>query len=58
MRCWIAAFGCALAITLALPLGMEAKADGVDAPARAAEKCCYDYLLRKGTCIAASDRCF
>jgi hypothetical protein len=24
----------------------------------AAEKCCYDRLLRKGTCIAANARCF
>jgi hypothetical protein len=24
----------------------------------AAEKCCYDRLLRKGTCIAATARCF
>ena len=22
------------------------------------QKCCYDRLLRKGTCIGASDRCF
>lgn len=22
------------------------------------EICCYDYLLRKGTCLAASQRCF
>ena len=22
------------------------------------QKCCYDHLLRKGTCISASDRCF
>lgn len=24
----------------------------------ASEKCCYDRLLRKGTCLAASARCF
>jgi hypothetical protein len=21
------------------------------------QKCCYDYALRKGTCVAAADRC-
>lgn len=21
------------------------------------QKCCYDYALRKGTCVAATDRC-
>jgi hypothetical protein len=25
---------------------------------KASEKCCYDYLARKGTCIAASSRCW
>lgn len=24
----------------------------------AEEKCCYDYVLRKGTCLAANQRCF
>ena len=24
----------------------------------ARQKCCYDWLLRRGTCIAASARCF
>lgn len=24
----------------------------------ASQKCCYDWLLRKGTCVAATDRCF
>lgn len=24
----------------------------------ASEKCCYDKLFRKGTCVAATDRCF
>jgi hypothetical protein len=24
----------------------------------ATEKCCYDRLLRKGTCVAADARCF
>jgi hypothetical protein len=22
------------------------------------QKCCYDWLLRRGTCVAATDRCF
>jgi hypothetical protein len=25
---------------------------------KASEKCCYDYLARKGTCIDAANRCF
>jgi hypothetical protein len=25
---------------------------------KASEKCCYDRLLRRGTCIAANARCF
>jgi hypothetical protein len=24
----------------------------------ASQRCCYDRLLRKGTCIGATDRCF
>lgn len=23
----------------------------------ASEKCCYDWVLRRGTCVAAGDRC-
>ena len=22
------------------------------------QKCCYDWVMRKGTCLAATDRCF
>lgn len=88
MMRWIAAFGCALTLALAVPVGNQAKADGFERravapvytrkrciaqPTRwtrwlratpttwvcaAAEKCCYDPLLRKGTCIAANARCF
>jgi hypothetical protein len=25
---------------------------------KASEKCCYDYVVRKGTCLGASTRCF
>jgi hypothetical protein len=25
---------------------------------KASQKCCFDRLLRKGNCLAASDRCF
>jgi hypothetical protein len=85
MTRWIAAFGCALTLTLAMPLGNEATADGI-APRRvvytkkrciapemrwlwraqtqvtwvcaAAERCCYDRVLRKGTCLATTERCF
>ena len=70
MSRWIVAFGCALTLALATPLGEEAEASGFSrkkciAPAmrtaqatwvcNASEKCCYDRLLRKGTCTA---RCF
>lgn len=84
MTPWIVALGCALTLTLALPLGSEAKADGMYRPVRAyapaftrklctppardgarvtwicsaSEKCCYDWLLRRGTCVAATGRCF
>ena len=88
MTRWIAAFGCALTLVLAVPVGNEARADGYErapvaraytrkrciAPTTrwmrlwrtsettwicaASEKCCYDRLLRKGTCLAASARCF
>jgi hypothetical protein len=80
MARWIIAFVCLITLSLMLPLGNTAEADGVTraaarqirctAPAmflmrtpttwvcRVGQKCCYDKLLRKGTCIAASDRCF
>ena len=85
MKCWIAALGCAIALAFAIPLGQEAKADGVYRPARAvspvvftrkkciaparrgapvtwicsaSETCCYDKILRKGSCYPASRRCF
>jgi hypothetical protein len=65
-------FGCALALTLAAPLGNEADArshyahkrciaparDGANATwvCRANEICCYDWLLRQGSC--PTTRCF
>jgi hypothetical protein len=79
MARWITAFACATTLSLILPFGNAAEADGVDravarhvrctAPAmfltrtpttwvcKARQKCCYDRLLRKGTCIGAADRC-
>jgi hypothetical protein len=87
MTRWIAATLAALmltfGLTLAVPYGNYAVADGVSAPVyRPAlrkrciapahwwgrgqttwicsrdEICCYDRLLRKGSCLAASQRCF
>ena len=68
----MAIFGCALALALAAPLGNEADAryhyahKRCIAPAmlgakttwvcRASEICCYDRLLRRGTC--PTRRCF
>ena len=79
MARWIAAFACALTLSLTLPLGSAAEADGAavrhvsrhircTVPARflqaqtswvckVSQKCCYDRLLRKGTCLEAADRC-
>lgn len=79
MARWITAFACLITLSLTLPLGNSAEADGVSrsvarhmkctAPAmffmrtsttwvcKVGQKCCYDRLLRKGTCLAASDRC-
>jgi hypothetical protein len=79
MARWITALACALTLSLTLPFGNAAQADGVErhvarhlrctAPARflqpqsttwvckVSQKCCYDRLLRKGTCLEAADRC-
>ena len=77
MTRWMAGFGCALIVALAMPLGNGAKADGVVrhgyghkkciasrmlAPqttwvCAASSTCCYDWLRRKGTCIAPTARC-
>jgi hypothetical protein len=70
MSLWIVAVGCALALVLTT-LGSPTEAAGYRlkrciAPAmltgaqttwvcKASQKCCYDWLLRKGTC---TDRCF
>jgi hypothetical protein len=69
MTRWIAIFGCALTVALSMPLGNEAEAGRYKrciAPTtvramttwvcRASEKCCYDWLRRKGTC--SKTRCF
>jgi hypothetical protein len=79
MARWISAFACAITLSLTLPLGNAAEADGVARPVarhmrctapamflmrtpatwvcKVRQKCCYDRLLRKGTCVEASDRC-
>jgi hypothetical protein len=79
MARWISAFACAITLSLTLPFGNAAKADGMARPVahhmrctapamflmrtpvtwvcKASQKCCFDRLLRKGTCIEASDRC-
>ena len=71
MTRWIAVLGCALTLALTTPFGNEAEAARYKhkkciAPAmvgaqttwvcKASENCCYDWLLRKGTCTSA--RCF
>jgi hypothetical protein len=88
MTRWIAAAAGAImltaGLTLAVPFGNEAAADGVSRPVargfahkrciapamwwgrgpqtnwvcKASEICCYDRLLRKGTCLGADQRCF
>jgi hypothetical protein len=88
MTRWIAASAGALAVTLALglamPLGNEAAADGIDVPVyrpvfmhkrciappsrwsgvqatwicNINERCCYDRLLRRGSCLSPDQRCF
>jgi hypothetical protein len=71
MTRWIAAVACTLAlVVLTVPLGGEAEAaysrKRCIAPAmwgagqttwicRADRRCCYDWLLRRGTCTS---RCF
>jgi len=68
----LALLGCALALALAVPLGNEADAHSYYrfkrciAPAtygtpttwvcKASEICCYDWLLRRGSC--PTRRCF
>lgn len=69
---WMAVLGCAFALALVAPPGNEAHAGPAfkykrciapsmrGAPqtwvCRASEFCCYDWLLRRGTCPAT--RCF
>jgi hypothetical protein len=70
MTRWIVAVACTLAVALAAPLGSEAQAAYAHkrciAPniwgagqttwvCRASQRCCYDWLLRRGFC---PDRCF
>jgi len=64
---WIAAVACTLAFALAAPLGSEAEAaygrKRCIAPAsmgavkatwicKASDRCCYDWLLRRGSCVS------
>jgi hypothetical protein len=73
MTRWTAFFACALTLAIAAPLGQQAEAAYTRkrciAPSMwgaaqttwvctAAERCCYDWLLRRGSCIATSARCF
>ena len=67
MTRWIVAFGCVLTLTT-IAFASDADARGYTRkkclpPDRAqsfvcsaSEKCCYDYVLRKGACT--TDRCF
>jgi hypothetical protein len=63
MTRWIALVGCALTVALAMPFGNAAEAARLKrciAPAtagakmtwvcRAGDRCCYDWLFRRGTC--------
>ena len=68
----VALFGCTLAFALVAPIGNEAEAQypyrskrcigpamhgsPVTWVCKASEICCYDWLLRKGTC--PTSRCF
>ena len=72
MTRWIAVVGCVGTLALTTPFGSEAEAARYKhkrciAPAmvtaaqttwvcKASERCCYDWLLRKGTC--PTTRCF
>lgn len=73
MTRWLMAFGCVFALALSAPMGGEATAakrasgkactsTGMDGKAtkwrcKAAEKCCFDWLSSKGTCVPASGVC-
>lgn len=71
MTRWIVVFGCVFAFALAAPMGFEASAakkaksctatamDGKQTKWRckADQKCCFNWLAGKGTCVAASDIC-
>ena len=70
---YLTLFGCALSMALAVPAGFEAEAKGkkknklcmataMDGKqtkwkCKAAEKCCYDWLMNKGTCAPAGQVC-
>ena len=70
MTRWTAFLACALTLAIAAPQAEAAYTRKLCiAPSTwgaaqttwvctAAEKCCYDWLLRRGSCIAASARCF
>lgn len=60
------------ALALTLPLGSQAEAhkyrnklctakphfhSPISWKCKAAQKCCYDWVLRRGKCIAGADRC-
>jgi hypothetical protein len=65
MSRWVLLFGCAFALAVATPMGFEAEAKkgksrtcastGMDGKktkwqCKAGEKCCFDWLMSKGTC--------
>jgi hypothetical protein len=71
MMRWMMVFGCVFALALSAPMGGEATAakrgkvctsKGMDGKqtkwsCKATEKCCFDWLASKGTCVAASAVC-
>jgi hypothetical protein len=69
---WVAIFGCAFALAITASMGFEAEAAkgrskqcvaaGMSAAktkwkCKAAEKCCFDWIANKGTCVPASGVC-
>lgn len=71
MTRWLMVFGCVFALALSAPMGGEATAakrgkactsTGMDGKkstwqCKTAEKCCFDWVSSKGTCVPASTVC-
>ena len=73
MNRWLIIFACALPVVVASPIAFEGsamakskammcKATGWDGKqskwaCKAGQKCCFNWLLNKGACVAASSIC-